>query len=333
MKKKVALALSSGGPRGFAYIGAIEELETRGYEISSVAGTSIGSLVGGIYAAGKLAEFKEWLFRLDAWRVFSLLDLSFALNHVVKGEKIIEAMRQVVPDVDIENLKIPYVAVATDLYTGEEVLFNEGKLFTAIRASISIPSLFRPVPYGLTKLIDGCVANCLPLSRVQRTEGDLLVAFDVNDINVGKIRSTLAVEHAARKVDSAFERQKRLEMRRAISTATSIKSVSLVDKVKYVGSQAISVVRDMMKYEENYNKDTAMIYGESYYNLIDRSFSLMNHRQAELSIALYRPDVVVRMPFDSYGDMSDYAKAEEIADEGRRLMAEALDRYEAAQEC
>lgn len=333
MKRKVALVLSSGGPRGFAYIGALEELEARGYEVTSVAGTSIGSLVGGIYAAGMLPEFKEWLYRLDAWKVFSLLDLSIGLNHVVKGEKIIEAMRQVVPDVDIEALKIPFVAVATDLYTGEEVLFREGKLFTAIRASISIPSLFRPVPHGLTKLIDGCVANCLPLSRVQRTEGDLLVAFDVNDINVGEIRTILEQEHAAREVDNAFGRQKRLELREAISTATSIESVSLVDKLKYVGSRAVSVLKEVICYEENYNADTAMIYGENYYNLIDRSFSLMNHRQSELSIALHRPDIVVRMPFDAYGQMSDYAKAQEIADEGRRLMAEALDRYESSQEC
>ena len=87
-------------------------------------------------------------------------------------------------------------------------------------------------------------------------------------------------------------------------------------------------MRELWNYDEQYNEDTAMIYGGSYYNLIDRSFSLMNHRQTELSIALHRPDVVVRMPFDAYGDLADYAKAEEIADLGRSLMAEALDRFE-----
>ena len=100
--KNVALVLSSGGPRGFAYIGAIEELLARGYTISSVAGTSIGSLVGGVYAAGGLEPFKEWLFTLDGWKVFSLMDLSMSMNHFVKGEKIIAAMMEVVPDVDIE---------------------------------------------------------------------------------------------------------------------------------------------------------------------------------------------------------------------------------------
>lgn len=328
-RKKVALALSSGGPRGFAYIGAIEELLARGYTISSVAGTSIGSLVGGVYAAGKLAEFKEWLFALDGWKVFSLMDLSMSKNHFVKGEKIISAMMKVVPDVDIETLAIPFCAVATDLYTGEEVLFNRGKLFAAIRASISIPSLFRPVPHGLTTLIDGFIANCLPLDRVVREEGDLLVAFDVNDINVERIRETLSRDHQALTVDRNFEQQKRDEIRHVWNEASTMTDTTFVEKVKYVGANALPLLREWWNYNEQYDEDKAMIYGGSYYNLIDRSFSLMNHRQTELAIVLHRPDVVVRMPFDAYGDLADYAKAEEISELGRRLMSEALDRYEA----
>ena len=194
-KKNVALVLSSGGPRGFAYIGAIEALEEHGYTITSIAGTSIGSLVGGIYAAGKLAEFKEWLYSLNAWEVFSLMDLSIGKNHFVKGEKVIEAIMQIVPNVNIEDLLIPYRAVATDLYTGREVVFDHGPLFRAIRASISIPSLFRPVKYGLTTLIDGAIVNCLPLNRVERTEDDLLVAFDVNDVDEEEINLILLQKH------------------------------------------------------------------------------------------------------------------------------------------
>ena len=108
-KKRVALVLSSGGPRGFAYIGALEELEARGYEITSIAGTSIGSLVGGIYASGRLGEFKEWLFTLDGWKVFSLMDLSMSKNHFVKGEKIIAAMqaetKEIVVPINENNTK------------------------------------------------------------------------------------------------------------------------------------------------------------------------------------------------------------------------------------
>ena len=328
MDKCVSLALSSGGPRGFAYIGAIEELTSRGYRIGSVAGTSIGSLVGGIYAAGKLDEFKEWLFALDAWKVFTLMDLSIGKNHIVKGERIIEAMREIVPDVDIESLPIPFRAVATDLYTGEEVVFDHGKLFEAIRASISIPSLFQPVKHGLTTLVDGCIANCLPLSRVVRTEGDILVAFDVNDVDVAEIRSILARENAALVADTAFEQSTRAEMRGILDSVTNRSDIGLVERLKSAGSRSMSLIKDVINYEEEYDEAKALDYGDTYYDLLDRSFSLMNHRQSELSIALHRPDIVVKMPFDAYGEIADYAKAKEISEIGRQLMREALDKYE-----
>lgn len=331
MNKSVSLALSSGGPRGFAYIGAIEELTSRGYRIGSVAGTSIGSLVGGIYAAGKLEEFKEWLFGLDAWKVFTLMDLSIGKNHLVKGERIIEAMMEIVPDVDIESLPIPFRAVATDLYTGEEVVFDRGKLFSAIRASISIPSLFRPVKHELTTLVDGCIANCLPLNRVVRTDGDILVAFDVNDVDVAEIRSILARENAALVADTAFEQSKRAEMRGVFESVANRRDMGLIERLKYAGSRSVALIKDLINYEEEYDEKTALDYGDTYYDLLDRSFSLMNHRQSELSIALYRPDIVVKMPFDAYGEIADYAKAREISEIGRQLMREALDKYEEEQ--
>ena len=203
-QKKVALALSSGGPRGFAYIGAIEELESRGYVISSIAGTSIGSLIGGIYAAGKLPEVKQWLFDLDVWKVFTLMDISISLNHLVKGDKVIEALKEIVPDTNIEDLKIPYKAIATDFYTGEEVIFDRGNLFQAIRASISIPSLFRPAKIGDRTLIDGGIANTMPLNRVERTSGDILIGFDVNEVDVDSIRAII-------REDAEAEEQKKQE--------------------------------------------------------------------------------------------------------------------------
>lgn len=326
--KRVSLALSSGGPRGFAYIGAIEELLSRGYQIGSVAGTSIGSLVGGIYAAGRLDEFKEWLFALDAWKVFTLMDLSIGKNHVVKGERIIEAMMEIVPDVDIESLPIPFRAVATDLYTGEEVVFDSGKLFAAIRASISIPSLFRPVKYGLTTLVDGCIANCLPLNRVVRSEGDILVAFDVNDVDVAEIRKILVRDNRAMEADTAFEQAKRAEMRGIVESVANRHDISLLERLKYAGSRSVALIKDMINYEEEYDENQALDYGDNYYDLIDRSFSLMNHRQSEMSIEMYRPDIVVKMPFDAYGEIADYAKAREISEIGRQLMRDALDRYE-----
>lgn len=325
-KKNVALVLSSGGPRGFAYIGAIEALEEHGYTITSIAGTSIGSLVGGIYAAGKLAEFKKWLYSLNAWEVFSLMDLSIGKNHFVKGERIIEAIMEIVPDVNIEDLPIPYCAVATDLYTGREVVFDHGPLFRAIRASISIPSLFRPVKYGLTTLIDGAIANCLPLNRVQRREDDLLVAFDVNDVDEEEINTILRQEHEARLIDRHFQLQKQAEFRDVIQDFRNDTDMGLVKRLKHAGSRSIEVLKDVFNYQKAFNEDDSLDYGDNYYDLLDRTFSLMNHKNTELMLELYKPDILVKMPFDSYGEISDYAKAREISDRGYQLMCEALER-------
>ena len=178
--KNVALALSSGGARGLAHIGAIEELEAQGYHISSIAGCSMGALIGGVYAAGKLNEFREWMKTIDRKKMLGLIDFSLSLNHIVKGTRIIEAIMEFVPDVNIEDLPIPYCAVATDLKAGREVMFRKGSLFKAIRASISLPSFYEPVKHDDMILIDGGIINPLPLNRVKRQAGDMLVGVDVS---------------------------------------------------------------------------------------------------------------------------------------------------------
>ena len=158
-KKNIALVLSSGGARGLAHIGVIEELESQGYFITSIAGCSMGALIGGVYAAGKLNEFREWMKTVDRKKMLELTDFSLSLNHIVKGKRIIEAIMEFVPDVAIEDLPIPYCAVATDLKDGREVVFTQGSLFEAIRASISLPSFYEPVQRDGMILIDGGVIN------------------------------------------------------------------------------------------------------------------------------------------------------------------------------
>lgn len=206
-KKNVALVLSSGGARGLAGIGAIEELVAQGYTITSIAGTSMGSLIGGMYAAGKLEEAKEWLLTVDKKKMFSLSDFSLSLNHVVKGEKIIQALKKVVPDCNIEDLRLPYCAVATDIKSGKEVVFKEGSLYEAIRASISIPLFFRPEKRGKNFLVDGGLVNGLPLNRVARKRGDVLVAVNVSAPNEEKPKKTknLIAEYFGKDKDSELE--------------------------------------------------------------------------------------------------------------------------------
>lgn len=329
MEKNVALVLSGGGPRGFAYIGAIEELESRGYRITSIAGTSIGSLIGGVYAAGKLDDVKQWLYSLDVWNMFSLIDFSLSMNHLVKGDRIISALKDIVPQINIEDLNIPYKAVATDLYTGEEVVFSSGDLFSAIRASISIPTLFKPVEYNDSLLIDGAMSNCLPINRVERTPGDILVAFDVNDIQPERIRDILVQEKFAKRSDEEFKNQKKEEALDLWKDFGQTKDAySLGDRIKYFGGKGIDLLKEYINYKDEYNQDKALDFAKSYMSVIDRAFSIMNHFNSEFSLKLNTPDILARMPFDAYGDIKDYAKAEEISKLGRELMAKALDEYE-----
>lgn len=129
-KRRVALVLAGGGARGVAHIGAIEELERQGFEISAVAGTSMGALVGGVYASGYLEPFKEWMRALDKYKVFSLVDFALSTEGLVKGDRVMEAMKELVPDVQIERMPVPFAAVAADLLTGDEVVLDSGDCTT-----------------------------------------------------------------------------------------------------------------------------------------------------------------------------------------------------------
>lgn len=206
-RKNVALVLSSGGARGLAHIGAIEMLEEQGYHITSLAGCSMGALIGGVYAAGKIQEFREWMKGIDRKKMLELTDFSLSLNHFVKGDRIIEAIMEFVPDTDIEKLPIPYCAVATDWAAGREVVFRTGSLFEAIRASISLPSFYKPVERNGMILIDGGVVNPIPLNRVVRQKDDILVGVDVSGHDY---KAQLEMKHELserRKNDKSFASQ------------------------------------------------------------------------------------------------------------------------------
>lgn len=179
-KSNIALVLSSGGARGYAHIGAIEALKERGYHITSVAGTSMGALIGGMYCLGQLAEVREWLFSLTRRDVVNLLDFTLSTNSLLKGDKVIRTLKEMVPDTRIESLPIPFRAIAADLVTQREVVFSKGSIYRAIRSSISMPSVFKPIKVAHHVLVDGGIVNPLPLNRVVRTEGDILVSVNVS---------------------------------------------------------------------------------------------------------------------------------------------------------
>ena len=289
-KPKIALVLGSGGARGLAHIGVIEELLSRGYDITSVAGTSMGALVGGIYAAGKLSDFKDWVLGIDKFKMFQLLDFSFRLDGMVKGQRIISTLKEMVPDLSIESLSIPFTAISTDMAAEREVVFDRGSLFDAIRASISLPAFFRPVHKSDMVLMDGGILNPLPINRVSRRRGDKVFAVDVNVPDDGKPLPVRRKVQADDDDDSTFVEWLKRTFRPDNSADT---------------------------------KEEPSLYSPYGGSLLQAS-DMMIERISRLTVELYKPRLLIEVPAAAYGILEFY-RAPEIMELGRAAAAQALD--------
>ncbi len=311
MGKNVALVLGSGGARGLAHIGAIEALEERGYTITSIAGCSMGSIIAGMYAAGQLKEAKEWFLQVDKQLILRMMDINLLSgNSLVKGQKIILELEKVVPDRPIENLNIPCSIVASDMMNTEEVVFRTGSLFEAVRASISIPLFFRPVQIGQRLLIDGGILNPLPLHIVDRTEGDILVAMDIS----GK---------DSMPVDNAMPEPIDVEGKIAELTSRGIP----------VPKSWETQLRQLGKRVDGIRQRRAADLGRtvSFTSMLDRMSDMQIQQNTLMALRLTPPDVHAVMRQYAYNTF-DFDKAEQIIADGKRIMTEALDRYEASKQ-
>lgn len=293
------MVLASGGSRGLAHIGAIEVLEERGFEITSVSGASMGALVGGVYAAGGLDAFKEWMKTVDRMKVFNLMDFTIGNGGFVKGERVIDELKAIIPDRKIEELPIRFTAVATDILHRREVVFDSGSLYDAIRSSISLPSVFTPNRIGDMLLIDGGVVNPVPVNRVSRTPGDILVAVDLNG------------PFEEKEEDEEPERRKG-RMRQRLEQIVD----TVMDKVrKEEVDRELKTGKDEEKDDDS---DMGIV------SILNQSSSMMIQTNADLTLQLYPPDVLVRIAKNAYGTMEFY-KYDEIVALGRQKMEAALD--------
>lgn len=178
-RKTISLVLGGGGARGIAHIGVIRWLEEQGYEIDEIVGCSIGALVGGALATNRLHELGEWMKTLTRAQVFKLMDFSNPRYGLLKGERVLHTLHEVFDDVNIEDLKMTYTAIATDLENEQEVVFRDGSIYAAIRASIAIPGVFTGVSVENRFLVDGGVLNPLPLNHVTKKR-NLVVAVNLD---------------------------------------------------------------------------------------------------------------------------------------------------------
>lgn len=179
MNKSVALVLSSGGSRGLAHIGVINELTKQGFNITSVSGSSIGSVIGGLYAMGQLDAYTQWANNFNKRDVWGFMDFTLTNHGLLKGERVFEKMKAIIPDMNIEDMPIPFSAVATDILNEKEVVFTQGSFYEAARASVAIPAVFTPVKYEDTIIVDGGILNPIPIEFVNRKSDDILVVVNL----------------------------------------------------------------------------------------------------------------------------------------------------------
>lgn len=288
MKKKVALVLSSGGARGLAHIGVIEGLEANGYEITSIAGSSMGALVGAFKACGALDTYREWACQLDRLDVFKLIDFTFSVTGFVRGEKVFKALEEIIDDRMIESFDLPFVAVATDVKNKRSVEISNGSMYTALRASTAIPTVIKPVQYQEAKLIDGGVLNPVPVASVQRTKGDVLVVSNVNHPK-SYHRSDVSQQQADKEESDYL---KMLEGFKGRWAKLLPGSTSASDKL-------------------------------GYFELLNRSIDLMQDQMTDLLLEKAKPDVVAEISRDACTTFEFY-KAEELIAAGREAIEQAL---------
>ena len=258
---KISLVLGSGGARGYAHIGVIEELQKAGIEIVSISGSSMGALIGGLYAAGGMEAYKEWVLGLDVWDVVGLFDLSFDKRGFIRGEKVFAKLRQIIGEIKIEELPIKYTAIATDIKHNKEVWFQEGDLLTAMRASISIPSFFTPVEFKDMLLVDGGVLNPIPVAPTMSDHSDKIIVVNVYG---DAPKPQIAIPSKER------ERKKRLE-----KTKTKLKN------------QLSAFIKD----------DTQF----SMFDIVDMSFDTMQRALTRYRLAAYPPDYLIEISKDICG--------------------------------
>ena len=288
MKKKVHLVLGSGGARGVAHIAVIEQLEKNGFEIIEIVGCSMGAVVGGIYATGHLPEYKEWLLSLTRRGVFDLLDFTLTRQGFVKGEKIFEKHKEMTGNVNIEDLRIPFTAVATDMKNNEEIHYKSGDLYKALRATVAIPGFIIPVVQDEKVLVDGGVSNPLPVNLVNKLEDAVVVAVDLN-AKENKEFEQKPIKKPKNEVQKWFE--------------------NLLPE----------------NFKEQHLKQSSEKKEEAYslIELMESSFSFTQDRLTSMMLKMYEPDILIKIPRNT-ANTFEFDKAKHIYKIGEKAFKKAV---------
>jgi NTE family protein len=286
--ESISLVLGSGGARGHAHIGVIRALEERKLSIRSISGASMGSVIGGIYAAGELDTYNKWAMNLRKSDVVKLLDFSFTWTSIFKGERIIEVLKDLIGDRQIEDLPIAFTAVATAIEEQREVWLNTGSLFNAIKASTAVPGVFSPVEIHGRRLIDGGIVNPIPIAPTLNDATDLTIAVNLSGPADHVPPAEDAPDVKPTRDDSSY--------RAAIG--------------RFIGG--------LLESDGNVERPPDAV------DLLTQSIDVMQGAIARLKLAAYAPDIVIDVPRDACS-FFEFHRAEEMAELGYKNTIAALD--------
>ncbi len=303
---KVGLALGSGSTRGWSHIGVIRALAEAGVTVDYIAGTSIGALVAAVYASGMIDSLEDAVYQFSRKHVFSFRDLILPKSGLIDGVRIANFIQQYVLDEPIEKLPVPLAVIATDLYTGEEVILKEGNIIEAVRASISLPGIFKPVRKDNYLLVDGGLVNPVPVRTVREMGADFVIAVDLNcDIVQRRKPEVLPM------VDHSKDLQKAEQEERTIA---GNKATSLLNgKFHEINMAATGKLRQLIARNPQPNIIEVMM----------TSIKIMESQITAVNLRTDPPDVLIQ-PKLGHINLMEFQRAEESILEGYRVARSQL---------
>jgi NTE family protein len=288
--------LGSGGARGLAHIGVIRTLEDQGWQIGTIAGSSMGALIAGFYAAGKLDAYAEWVQELTEFNVLRYLDIAWGGAGMLKGEMLMETLQEFVGHHRIEDLPIPLTIVATDVLARKEVWLSRGDLFDAIRASIAVPTVFTPHRVKGRPLLDGGILNPVPIAPVLKDPTDAVIAVSLSGVPKKIGGSNRRAPQPAQKPRHRY--QKKIE--------------AFIDQL-----------------QERLGMGDADGEGEPGLSLTDAALLSLDAMQASIArcmLAAYPPDLLIEIPINTCG-AHEFYRAREVIEAGAYWAERALERF------
>jgi NTE family protein len=316
-RPRVALALGSGGARGYAHIGVIHELHDRGYQIVGIAGSSMGALVGGLQAADRLDEFADWARSLTQRAILRLLDPTLTAAGVLRAEKILDAVRDILGESTIEQLPIPYTAVTTDLLAGKSVWLQRGPVDEAIRASIAIPGVISPHAVHGRLLADGGILDPLPMAPIAAVNADLTIAVSLSGSETGGSDA----EPEPRPTTEWLNRM--LSSTSALFDSPTARSV-----LSRFGASNTDDTDAADEPASDYSVDEPEVPRLGSFEVMNRTIDIAQAALARHTLAAYPPDLLIEVPRSACRSL-EFHRAAEVIEVGRALAARALDNLEA----